>query len=110
MKSILATVIAFVAGAIFLNASPAMAADASAGAQVFAANCAACHIGGKNAVNPAKTLQKADLVKYGKDTPEAIITQVTKGNGGMPAFGGRLTPTQIENVAAYVLAQADKGW
>ena len=110
MKSILATVIAFVAGAIFLNASPAMAADAGAGAQVFSANCAACHIGGGNAVNPAKTLKKDDLVANGKDTADAIITQVTNGNGGMPAFGGRLTPEQIENVAAYVLSQSDKGW
>lgn len=110
MKSILATVIAFVAGAMFLHASPAMAADAGAGAQVFSANCAACHIGGGNAVNPAKTLKQDDLVKYEKDTAEAIVYQVTNGNGGMPAFGGRLTPEQIENVAAYVLSQADKGW
>lgn len=43
MKSILTTVVAFVASAVFLIASPAMAADAGAGAQVFAANCAACH-------------------------------------------------------------------
>ncbi|MEM6254411.1 MAG: c-type cytochrome [Cyanobacteria bacterium P01_D01_bin.156] len=109
MKSILTAFVAFVASAIFF-ASPAMAADAAAGAQVFSANCAACHIGGGNAVNPAKTLKKDDLVQYGKDTPEAIITQVTNGNGGMPPFGGRLTPEQIENVAAYVLSQADKGW
>lgn len=110
MKSILATVTAFIACALFLVASPAMAADAGAGAQVFSANCAACHIGGGNAVNPAKTLKKDDLVAYGKDTSEAIVYQVTNGNGGMPAFGGRLTPEQIENVAAYVLSQADKGW
>lgn len=110
MKSILATVIAFMVGAVFLQASPAMAADAGAGAQIFSANCAACHIGGNNAVNPAKTLKQADLVKYSKDTPDAIITQVTNGNGAMPAFGARLTPAQIENVAAYVLAQAEKGW
>ena len=110
MKSILATVMAFVASALFLVASPAMAADAGAGAQVFSANCAACHIGGGNAVNPTKTLKKDDLVAYGKDTPEAVVYQVTNGNGGMPAFGGRLTPEQIENVAAYVLSQADKGW
>ncbi|ESA36236.1 cytochrome c6 [Leptolyngbya sp. Heron Island J] len=110
MKSILATVTAFVASALFLVASPAMAADAGAGAQVFSANCAACHIGGGNAVNPAKTLKKDDLVAYGKDTSEAIVYQVNNGNGGMPGFGGRLTPEQIENVAAYVLSQADKGW
>lgn len=110
MKSILATVVAFVASAVFLMAPPAMAADAGAGAQVFSANCAACHIGGGNAVNPAKTLKQDDLVANGKGTSEAIVTQVTNGNGGMPAFGGRLTPEQIENVAAYVLEQSGNGW
>lgn len=110
MKSILATVTAFIASALFLIAPSAMAADAAAGAQVFSANCAACHIGGGNAVNPAKTLKKDDLVANGKDTAEAIVTQVTNGNGGMPAFGGRLTPEQIENVAAYVLSQSAQGW
>jgi cytochrome c6 len=91
-------------------AMPAHAGDAVAGSKVFAANCAACHAGGRNAVNPAKTLQKADLDKYGMYSDAAIITQVTKGKGAMPAFGGKLSADQIENVAAYVLAQADKGW
>ena len=110
MKFILTAVFALVVSALFLAAPPALAADAAAGGQVFSANCAACHIGGGNAVNPAKTLKKDDLVAYGKDTSEAISTQVTNGNGGMPAFGGRLTPEQIENVAAYVLEQSAKGW
>jgi cytochrome c6 len=42
-------------------------------------------------VNAAKTLKKEDLAKYGKDSVEAIVTQVTKGMGAMPAFGGRLS-------------------
>ena len=50
------------------------------------------------------------MVANGKDTAEAIAYQVTNGNGAMPAFGGRLTPDQIDNVAAYVIAQAEKGW
>lgn len=91
-------------------AMPAYAADAAAGAKVFAANCVACHAGGRNAVNPAKTLSKADLDKYGMYSAEAIITQVTNGKAPMPAFGGKLQPEQIADVAAYVLAQADKGW
>jgi cytochrome c6 len=41
---------------------------------------------------------------------EAIIAQVTKGKGAMPAFKGRLKPQQIEDVTAYVLDKADKGW
>ncbi len=89
---------------------PAHAADAEAGGKVFAANCAACHAGGRNAVNPAKTLQKAALEKYEMYSEAAIITQVTNGKNAMPAFGKKLQSEQIENVAAYVLAQADKNW
>ena len=88
----------------------ALAGDAAAGKVVFDANCAACHAGGRNVVAPPKSLKKDDLAKYGKDSVEAIVNQATNGNGAMPAFGGKLDATQIENVAAYVLEQAEKGW
>ena len=39
----------------------AFAADAAHGAQIFSANCAACHIGGGNVVNAERTLKQADL-------------------------------------------------
>ncbi|MEB3177835.1 MAG: c-type cytochrome [Nostocaceae cyanobacterium] len=110
MKKILSVLLLGVAIFTFAFNRPAFAADAAAGAKVFSANCAACHVGGKNTVNPAKTLSKADLEKYGMYSAEAIIAQVTKGKMAMPAFKGRLKPEQIENVAAYVLEQADKGW
>jgi cytochrome c6 len=41
---------------------------------------------------------------------EAIMTQVKNGKNVMPAFGKKLKPVDIENVATYVLAQADSGW
>ena len=89
---------------------PAHAGDKDAGKKVFAANCAACHAGGRNAVNPAKTLQKAALEKYEIYSDAAIIMQVTNGKNAMPAFGKKLSAEQIENVASYVLAKADDGW
>lgn len=91
-------------------ASPAMAGDAAAGAKVFSANCAACHIGGGNVVNGAKTLRKSDLEKYAMLDLEKIKIQVKNGKGAMPAFKGRLSPTQIEDVATYVLGKAEAGW
>jgi cytochrome c6 len=36
---------------------------------------------------------------------DAIIYQVTNGKNGMPAFGGRLSEDDIQNVANYVLAE-----
>lgn len=103
----------WLAAALFAALSwvtPAMAADAAAGAAVFANNCAACHIGGGNVVNAAKTLKQSDLEKYEMNSADAIIYQVTNGKMAMPAFKGRLSQDQIESVAAYVLSQAEKGW
>ena len=94
----------------FFFSAPAFAGDAGAGATVFSANCAACHAGGGNVINPAKTLSSADLEANGKNSSDAIVTQVTNGNGAMPAFGGRLSADDIENVAAYVLQQSSAGW
>jgi len=91
-------------------APSALAGDVANGAKVFGANCAACHGGGLNTVMPNKTLKKEALEQFGMNSAEAIITQVTNGKGVMPKFGGRLTTEQIEDVAAYVLAQAEKGW
>ncbi|MCX7594731.1 MAG: c-type cytochrome [Fischerella sp.] len=89
---------------------PALAADVTSGAKIFSSNCAACHMAGKNLVQADKSLKKDALEKYGMYSMEAIVAQVTSGKNAMPAFKGRLKPQQIEDVAAYVLEQADKGW
>ncbi len=95
---------------VVMGISPAIAADTAHGAQVFASSCAACHIGGGNVVNGAKTLKIEALNQYEMASIEAIKIQVTKGKNAMPAFLGRLTEQDIEDVAAYVLAQAEQGW
>jgi len=88
----------------------ALAEDTASGAKVFSANCAACHVGGRNVVMADKTLKSDALEKYGMNSREAIVNQVTNGKGAMPAFKGKLNRAQIEDVATYVLNQADKGW
>ncbi len=90
--------------------SPAFAGDAASGGKIFSANCAACHAGGNNVIMANKTLKKEALAQYGMNSIAAITTQVTKGKNAMPAFGGRLSAAQIEDVATYVLAQSEKGW
>jgi cytochrome c6 len=94
----------------FAFTTPALAGDLDPGVKIFSANCTACHIGGGNVVVNKKTLKKAALEEYEKFSIEAITAQVTNGKGAMPAFKGKLTDQQIADVAAYVLAQAEKGW
>ncbi|MGI0479451.1 cytochrome c6 PetJ [Geminocystis sp. CENA526] len=110
MKKILSVVVLLFTLVSFTFASPALAGDASKGASLFTANCASCHMGGRNVVNPTKTLQKADLEKYEMYDLDKIKNQITMGKAAMPAFGQKLTPEQIEDVATYVLSQAEKGW
>ncbi|ARV58392.1 cytochrome C6 [Nostocales cyanobacterium HT-58-2] len=110
MKKIFSVLLLIVAIVTFVFNRPALAADAVKGAKVFSTNCASCHAAGKNLVQANKNLKKEALEKYGMYSEEAIIAQVTNGKNAMPAFKGRLKPEQIEDVAAYVLGQADKGW
>nr|YP_010335941.1 cytochrome c553 [Tsunamia transpacifica]QUE27832.1 PetJ [Tsunamia transpacifica]UNJ14347.1 cytochrome c553 [Tsunamia transpacifica] len=93
-----------------LLSTTAMAADIEHGEQIFTANCAACHAGGNNVIMPDKTLKKEVLEENSMKSVDAITTQVNNGKNSMPAFGGRLSSEDIEDVANYVLSQADKGW
>jgi len=93
-------------------AAPALAADLAAGESVFSNNCAACHSGGGNVVEPAKTLEKEALQEYlaGGMNEAAVKTQVANGKNSMPAWKDRLSAEEIANVAAYVIDSANKGW
>ncbi|WP_041780861.1 cytochrome c6 PetJ [Allocoleopsis franciscana] len=110
MKKLLSILLVMFAVLSLSLTRPALAVDAASGAKIFSANCAACHAGGRNVVMADKTLKKEALEKYGMNSADAIINQVTNGKNAMPAFKGRLTPAQIEDVASYVLGQSEKGW
>ena len=110
MKKILSVILLGVVIFTIAFTRPALAADTANGAKIFSANCAACHMGGRNVVAAAKTLKKDALDKYSMNSMEAIVHQVQNGKNAMPAFKGRLNDKQIEEVAGYVLEQAEKGW
>jgi mono/diheme cytochrome c family protein len=81
--------------------------NAAAGKAVFAATasgCTGCHTlkaaGSTGTVGP-----NLDQVKPPYDR---VVTQVTNGGAVMPAFKGKLTPQQIQDVAAYVSSVAGK--
>nr|YP_009298019.1 cytochrome c553 [Plocamium cartilagineum]AOM67957.1 cytochrome c553 [Plocamium cartilagineum] len=86
------------------------AANLQLGEEIFSSNCAACHAGGNNAIMPEKTLKADILSENNMNSIQAITTQVTSGKNAMPAFGGRLSDDDIDNVANYVLNQSEAGW
>ena len=76
------------------------AGDAVAGKEVFLgeSGCSGCHTladaGSTGTIGP-----DLDAVK---PSSGKVVSQVTNGGGGMPAFGDSLTEQQIQDVAAYV--------
>ncbi len=89
--------------------------------QLFEANCSGCHSGGGNVLETNKNLQKKALEKYQYSTIESVEEIIEKGKGRMPAYGefisqvgntipAKLSSSQIKEVAAYVLDEAEKGW
>ena len=95
--------------ALIIAASIVMAGSAGAN-DVFKKNCAACHKGGGNIMNPDKTLSKESLDKNKANSVAAVKKIISEGKAPMPAFAGKLKDEQIDEVAAYVIEQASKGW
>lgn len=76
--------------------------DAAAGKEVFAsAGCGGCHTfsaaGSSGGIGP--NLDDAS------PSFDKVVTQVTNGGGAMPSFSDKLTPQQIQDVAAFVSGQ-----
>jgi cytochrome c6 len=92
----------------FLN--PSMAVSVEKGEKIFVTNCSVCHLGGNNIIIPEKNLKKETLEANGMNTISAISYQVVNGKNGMPAFGGRLTEKEIEDVSVYVLQKSGKNF
>lgn len=90
--------------------SPPSPFSLSNGKQLFQQNCAVCHINGQNLIITHKTLDYEALKTYGMDSIEAITRQITYGKSVMPAFGESLSSDQIDDIATYVLHQAQQGW
>lgn len=95
-----------------LGGQPTQAAEInpSPGAKIFQVQCAGCHPGGGNIIRRGKNLKQRALQRNGYDSADAIADIVTYGKNNMSAFGDRLTASEIEAVAAYVLEQAANHW
>jgi hypothetical protein len=77
--------------------------DLAAGQEIFVANCGSCHTleaaGTTGNVGPNLNDSSFDQ--------GAVEEQVAQGGGGMPAFEGQLSEEEIQNVAAFVVANED---
>lgn len=68
------------------------------GRQLYALSCSRCH--GPNMVSVGTTAY--DLRRFPLDQKDRFVNSVTKGLRVMPAWGGLLSPEQIEALWAYV--------
>jgi cytochrome c6 len=95
---------------IFLPTLNSFATNREKGKNLFNQNCIACHKQGTNLIIPEKNLKKNILEANGMYNEQAIIYQIINGKNGMPAFGGRLTESEIEDIANYVIFAAEKNF
>lgn len=79
-----------------------------AGKAVYAANCAACHgVNAEGAIGPS--LVNPPYWVVGTGTPADIEKIVTEGTAkGMPAWGGVLGKTKVQQVTAFVYSLEHK--
>jgi len=81
----------------------ALTGDATAGANVFSANCASCHgADGTGGSGP-------DLTAHSDHSREEIIALVFGGEGLMPAFKDTLENQEIADVVEHVMTAFGHG-
>ena len=109
-KRLLIISLIFLITLAFVGKTPVLAADTENGEKIFNVHCVGCHPNGNNIIRRGKNLKKKALHRYGMDSPEAIKNIVTNGKNNMSAYQDRLSKQEIEDVAVYVLKQAEKNW
>jgi len=78
---------------------------ADAGADLFKTKCAACHgATGAGDTTMGKNLKLRDMgsADVQKQSDDELATIITKGKGKMPAYDGKLTKEQINEVVKYI--------
>lgn len=86
------------------SAANELSTEAAAGASeqvqaLYKQTCISCHGGNlEGRVGPATNLQKVGT----KLSKEQIAKQIANGGGGMPAFGTKLKPEEVEALAAWL--------
>lgn len=81
------------------------AADAAAGKDLFTGKCAMCHGAdgaGNTAMGKRFNIQNLRSPELQKRSDTELAAAITKGKNKMPAFEGKLTSEQTNNVIAYI--------
>lgn len=78
--------------------------------KLFEYHCSGCHVNGGNIVRRGKTLKLKALEQNGYTTVDAIANIITNGKGNMSAYKERLTESEIQDLAQYVLDRANQNW
>ena len=74
------------------------------GESAFNEYCMACHPGGNNIFNPAKTLHKNDLDAHNIKTPEEIVNIMRNPGPQMTQFSKDDIPDNVaKEIAEYIL-------
>ncbi len=70
----------------------------------FKANCAVCHPGGGNIINPKKTLHKIDREANNVKTAAVIMSKMRNPGPGMTKFDKKTIPdAEAKKIAEYIL-------
>jgi mono/diheme cytochrome c family protein len=91
----------FVLAIVATMAMPLFAAD---GAATFKAKCAACHGADGTKIIAAMGVPAINTPAVKAKGAAGLTTIVTKGQGKMPAFSGKLSDDEIGAVVKFVLA------
>jgi mono/diheme cytochrome c family protein len=90
---------------LLVFAGSALSLAQSSGADTYKAKCQMCHAADGSGDTPAGKATKAHPFKSPdvlKESDADLITVIKKGKNKMPAFAGKLTDAQIDDVLAFI--------
>ena len=83
----------------------ASAADAAAGGATFKSKCAMCHgadAAGKTVMGQKLGIKDLHSEEVQKQSDADLTQVITKGKNKMPAYDGKLSSEQVQQVVAYI--------
>jgi mono/diheme cytochrome c family protein len=89
--------------ALAIVATMAMPLFAADGAALYKTKCAGCHGADGAKVMPALGVKQVNTPAVKALGAAGVSTVISKGQGKMPAFAGKLTDEEIGAVAKYAL-------